>query len=279
MVKKMENLRQKKRINVSIAVFFIWFFCITLYFIFINLVKIPIIYSIIILISETILCLSIWLFFFIKIDWLKDINTGKEITYLNISNILSSIRFSLVPLLITMFGLLVSSDGLFKFRIIIFIFAILVCLTDLFDGMLARNLNQVTRLGMILDPMGDFLMIICFSILIYVNNIIEWWFFLLIMIRIPGLVLAALFLMTLKYKIKIKTNFLGRATIFYTLIELGLSTIKLFLNLNNPYYNIFLFITQIIGGILLIISITEKIVQLVDNLNNQDKITQINAQF
>ena len=132
---------------------------------------------------------------------------------------------------------------------------------------------------MVLDPVGDFLMIICFSILIFANNIIEWWFFALIMFRIPGLVVVALFLMAVDIKFKIKTTFLGRATIFYITSHLGISSIKLLLNFNNFYYDVFLFVTQIIGSILIIISSTEKFIQLFHFLKTQDELTKDNIQF
>ncbi len=262
----------RKRINITIDLILIWLLCIVVYMVFISLVKISIVYSVLILISETILCIMMWLFFNIKIQWLKDIKTGKEFNHLNFSNILSAIRFSLVPQLIAMFALLPSNQENFKFRISIFIFAVLVCLTDLFDGMIARKFNEVTRLGIILDPFGDFLMITSFATMLLVNNIIQWWFYILVMIRIPGLVIAALILIALKKNFRMKTTFLGKATIFYVLVHLGLSTIKLLLSLNIFYYDIFLFITQIIGALLIIASSAEKIHQLIVYLNNQDNL-------
>src|SRR4030042_1660287 len=99
MIKKNE-LNRKKRINVTIALILIWIFCIMIYFIFVNFKKLPIKYSILILLTETFLCFIMWIFFMVKIDWLKDINTGREIMHLNLSNILSALRFALVPLLI-----------------------------------------------------------------------------------------------------------------------------------------------------------------------------------
>ncbi len=277
----MKELRRKKRINVSIAIFFIWLLCILIYFIFIYFEKIPLLYSILVLLSETLLCISMWTFFMVKIDWLKDINSGREIMYLNISNILSAIRFSLVPLLITMFGLLTLVDKNFKIKIILFSFVVLVCLTDLFDGYLARTFHQVTNLGRVLDPIGDFLMIICFSILVFVNNAIEWWIFLLIMIRIPGLIIIAIFLMLVDIKFKIKTSFLGKLSIFYVLCLLGFASIKLLLDFNNLYYNIFLYIMQIIGALIVITSSIEKIKLLIYYIKNQNKLdfTKDNIQF
>lgn len=277
----MNELRKTKRINVSMAISFIWLFCIMIYFIFIYFEKIPFLYSSLVLISETILCISMWAFFMVKIDWLKDINSGREINHLNISNILSAIRFSLVPLLITMFGLLMLVDKNFKLKIIIFIFAVLVCLTDLFDGYLARTFHQVTNLGKVLDPIGDFLMIISFSILVFVNNAIEWWFFILLMIRIPGLILTTIFLMLLDIKFKIKTSFLGKLSIFYVLCLLGFASIKLLLDFNNYYYDLLLFIIQVIGAIIVIASSIEKILLLRFYIKNQKNLdfTRDNIQF
>jgi len=207
----------------------------------------------------------------INIDWLKDLNTGREITYLNISNVLSSIRFSLTPLLIVMFGLVPHLNELFYFRIGIVIFGLLIGLTDLFDGMLARKFNEITNLGKIIDPVGDFLMITAFSILLYYNNILEIWFFILSMIRIPGLFIITITLIGLNKKINLKTTSLGKITIFYILCLLAVGAIKLLLNLNYYFYDLFLFIVQIIGSILLILSSVEKINQMIYLLKNQDK--------
>ncbi|HOV14254.1 MAG TPA: CDP-alcohol phosphatidyltransferase family protein [Spirochaetota bacterium] len=208
----------------------------------------------------------------VKIEWLKDINTGKEINHLNISNILSAIRFSLVPMLITMFGIINGHESTLYMKISIFVFAFFVCLTDLFDGMLARRFNEVTKLGMILDPVGDFLMITCFTILIFVKGIIFPWFFILIIIRIPLLFIIMLSMIAFKIKFKIKTSILGKVTVFYTTAFLGISTIKLF-HFNMPlFFDYFLIVAQIIGGIIIILSSIEKIVLLVDYLKNQDRL-------
>jgi len=206
-----------------------------------------------------------------KIDWLKDLNTGREITYLNISNVLSSIRFTLVPLLIVMFGLVTNFQKHFYLRIGIVIFGILIGLTDLFDGMLARKFNEITNLGKIIDPVGDFLMITAFSILLYCNKIIEIWFFIVAMIRIPGLFIISITLISLNIKINLKTTFLGKLTIFYILCLLGFCAAKLLLNFNNHYYDLFLLIIQLIGSFLIILSSIEKINQMIYLLKNQDK--------
>lgn len=272
---------RRKRINVSIALFIIWLICIAVYFIFTSFIKPRITFSLLILSAETLLAIFLWLFFMIKIEWLKDITTGKEIYHLNISNALSSLRFLLVPLLIAIFGLTIVFDGSFKIRIAIFLFAVAVALTDMFDGYLARRLKEVTNLGKIIDPVGDFLMITAFSILLFYAKIIELWFFILTMIRIPGLFVSALFIISLDIKIKIKTTKLGKTTIFYILTLLGFGTIKLLLELKLLWYDIFLLLAQIIGSILIIASSIEKIAQLFQLIKDQDKLKQSkdNIQF
>lgn len=272
----MDDLK-KRRINVSISFLLIWISCISIYFLFSFLIKPQLIHSLLILFFETILCFAMWTFFMIKIDWLKDINTGKEINYLNISNVLSAIRFSLVPMLITMFGIVNGQDSSLYIKIMIFSFTFFVCLTDFFDGILARKFNEVTKLGMILDPIGDFLMITCFAVLVFSKGIIQWWFFTLVMIRIPLLFIIMVIMLIFKIKFKIKTSILGKVTVFYTVALLGISTIKLFYYQMPLFYDYFLLIAQIVGCVIIFLSSAEKILLLSDYLKNQDKLKKEDA--
>jgi cardiolipin synthase len=48
-------------------------------------------------------------------------------------------------------------------------------LTDWLDGMLARSLGQVTRLGQVLDPIADRLFIIVTVLALAVREIVPWW--------------------------------------------------------------------------------------------------------
>lgn len=76
-----------------------------------------------------------------------------------IPNFLSYIRLMLIPVIAVLFvkGHLGWSIGLIA----------LSGLTDLFDGKLARKLNQVSDLGKILDPVADKLTIITVAILLF----------------------------------------------------------------------------------------------------------------
>lgn len=258
----------KKRFNVIMSIATLWILNLLLYFIFTQFVRVTHIDNVMILLFSFILFAAVTAFFMVKIDWLKDINTGKEINTMNISNILSTIRFTLIPMLIIMFGITMRGDTIypefdsFKVKLSIFIFSGLVCFTDAFDGYFARKFNEVTKIGQILDPFGDFLMITCFSILIFSQGMMKWWFFLLVMIRIPGLILLMVLYPLFKIKFKIISSFLGKLTIAFLLFFLGYSLCGLFFkNSNFSFHSAYmeiLLLLQIIGSAVMIVSFIEK---------------------
>ncbi|MFA6955591.1 MAG: CDP-diacylglycerol--glycerol-3-phosphate 3-phosphatidyltransferase [Thermoanaerobaculia bacterium] len=73
---------------------------------------------------------------------------------LNLPNSLTLFRIFLVPLLVVV--LLTKFTGREYVGLGIFLLA---AITDFFDGYLARKYNQVTRLGMLLDPIADKLLV------------------------------------------------------------------------------------------------------------------------
>lgn len=68
----------------------------------------------------------------------------------NIPNILTIVRILLVPILVVV--LLTKFEGKELVGLALFLFA---ALTDFLDGFLARRLNLVSRLGQLLDPAAD----------------------------------------------------------------------------------------------------------------------------
>ena len=71
---------------------------------------------------------------------------------LNIPNTLSLLRLLLIP-----FFLFASFRGMFTIAFVLFVTA---AVTDIFDGLIARRLNQRSRLGAILDPTADKIMLV-----------------------------------------------------------------------------------------------------------------------
>lgn len=73
---------------------------------------------------------------------------------INLPNGLTLFRIFLVPILVVV--LLTKFTGREYVGLAIFLIA---AITDFFDGYLARKYNQVTRLGMLLDPIADKLLV------------------------------------------------------------------------------------------------------------------------
>ena len=71
---------------------------------------------------------------------------------ITIPNILTLLRLVLIPVF-----LLASFRGMFLTAFILFITA---AVTDIFDGVIARRLNQRSRIGAILDPTADKIMLV-----------------------------------------------------------------------------------------------------------------------
>ncbi len=98
---------------------------------------------------------------------------------LNLPNILASFRILLAPL---MFWLLVNRDqAIFEgihvswidyMTALVFVIA---SVTDFFDGFIARNWNQMTKLGAVLDPLADKLLTLAaFLGLMYIDRANPW---------------------------------------------------------------------------------------------------------
>jgi cardiolipin synthase len=104
-----------------------------------------------------------------------------------IPNVLSFIRLLLVPVFL---GLIVAGQDGFALLVLVVSSA-----TDYLDGVLARGLNQVSRLGQLLDPAADRLFIFAALIGLAIRDVIPWWLFVIIvgrdvMLLVLGIVLA-----------------------------------------------------------------------------------------
>ncbi len=104
---------------------------------------------------------------------------------LNLPNFLALLRIALAPF---MFWLLVDRDNTIFANIhvswldygaaLIFVIA---SVTDFFDGYIARSWNQITKLGGILDPLADkMLMLAGFLGLVYIHRASAWAVFIIL---------------------------------------------------------------------------------------------------
>lgn len=104
-----------------------------------------------------------------------------------IPNILSFFRLALVPVFLTY--VISGQDALALFVLVI------SSITDFLDGFLARRLNQVSRLGQLLDPAADRLYIFAALIGLAWRDVIPWWLMAVIvardvMLAVVGVILA-----------------------------------------------------------------------------------------
>ena len=95
-------------------------------------------------------------------------------------------------------------------------------LTDWVDGRIARQFNQITKLGQVLDPAADRLYIFATVLGLAVRGIIPWWLLALLVGR--DLMLALLVLPALRSRgyASLPVNFIGKAATFCLLYALPL---------------------------------------------------------
>jgi cardiolipin synthase (CMP-forming) len=108
---------------------------------------------------------------------------------MNIPNALTIVRFLLIPGFVYYFF----SPMEYGVRIAIVIFVV-AGLTDVLDGFIARKYNLITRLGIVLDPLADKLMLITVLISITLKNQIPFWIIVVVAIKETLLILGAIML-------------------------------------------------------------------------------------
>ncbi|MFF1879371.1 CDP-alcohol phosphatidyltransferase family protein [Leifsonia sp. NPDC058230] len=104
-----------------------------------------------------------------------------------IPNVLSFVRLALVPVFLVF--VIRGQDALALLVLVV------SSITDFLDGYLARRLNQVSRLGQLLDPAADRLYIFAALIGLAWRDVIPWWLVIVIvardvMLAVLGVILA-----------------------------------------------------------------------------------------
>ena len=131
----------------------------------------------------------------------------------NIPNLLSCLRIALVPVFL---WLLLNEMFLWA------IFVLMVAgITDFLDGFLARKLNQMTKLGKVLDPVADRLYIFATLLALSVTGNIPWWLAALVIARDVLMLISLPALASLGYA-TLPVHFLGKASTFALLYSFPL---------------------------------------------------------
>ena len=154
--------------------------------------------------------------------------------FIFIPNLLSIIRIALVyPILDNIFL------GNYQISILFFIIA---SITDALDGFLARTMNWQTRLGTILDPVADKLLLSGTIFIFWLNELIPFYIFIIFISRDIAILLGAAIQMSLIDADTPLPNFLGKLTTGLQIAYISIILIKEIINFVISLYLLDVFI-------------------------------------
>lgn len=135
----------------------------------------------------------------------------------NIPNILTIIRFILVPVIYT-----AVINKRFLTALIIFTIS---AITDILDGFIARKFNYITDIGKLMDPLADKLTQISLLLALSFLKILPWWIFAIVFLKELVLVISASVLYS-KKDVVVYSKWYGKlaTTLFYLAIVISLIT-------------------------------------------------------
>ncbi len=135
----------------------------------------------------------------------------------------------------------------YKWAVYLFLVA---SISDLLDGFLARKLNQQTKLGSILDPLADKILINYTFVILTSQGYIPTLLFAVVLskdiILVAGSTIEVLSLKNLQ-EIKIKASIFGKISTFFQIVVI----ILVFLEIFKVYFNKFVFSFFVYSTILL----------------------------
>ena len=163
--------------------------------------------------------------------------------FIFIPNLLSLSRITLIyPILNNIFL------GNFKISIIFFIIA---SITDALDGLLARRMKWQTFLGAILDPVADKLLLSGTIFIFWLNQLIPFYVFVILISRDVLILIGASIQMSLIESKTPMPNFLGKMTTSFQIIYIALIFLQELVNINLS-----LFIIETVILIVTLLSLT-----------------------
>ena len=149
-----------------------------------------------------------------------------------IANVLTSSRLVLAPIFAIVFGLTSRVDGFATAGIsILWAIFIIIEITDVLDGAIARRSNTVSDIGKVLDPFADVISKVTYFACLLTSGLVPLWFLLIVLYREFGITLVRMILfreqiaLAAHWSGKLKTWFYGVTAavglVFYSIGALG----------------------------------------------------------
>ena len=143
--------------------------------------------------------------------------------YITVPNLISVLRILSIPVI----AVLGARHQMVEALVVLAISAV----SDGIDGIVARMFDQVSKIGQILDPIADRLLIFCSILALGVAGIIPWW--MLIIVGLRDLLMALLVLLLAQHDYgPLPVHFVGKAGTAMLMISI---TALIFCDIwNNP---------------------------------------------
>ena len=162
------------------------------------------------------------------------------------SNLLSMSRFPLLA--IDVYFLL--TENYLAASIVL----VIIWLTDLLDGFIARKRNEITELGKIIDPLADKIIIITLGLLMFAKGMLPLWFLIITLFRDVLILGGGLYLKN-KFQMILPSNVTGKISVFI----IGLTIMAVIINHSLKFQSL-----ELIVQILLLLSVTACIISLIN---------------
>lgn len=159
----------------------------------------------------------------IKRNISKKYSSEPKDIYITVPNLISVLRILSIPVI----AVLVARHQMVEALVVLAISAV----SDGIDGIVARMFDQVSKIGQILDPIADRLLIFCSILALGVAGIIPWW--MLIIVGLRDLLMALLVLLLAQHDYgPLPVHFVGKAGTAMLMISI---TALIFCDIwNNP---------------------------------------------
>lgn len=167
---------------------------------------------------------------------------------MNIPNILSIIRLGLIPLFIFLFFSAYTNSLIYA--IIIFLIS---GITDVLDGYIARKFNLITKLGTVLDPLADKLMLITVLLCLGIKSYIPLWLPIIVIIKEISMICGGFFLYN--KDTVVPSNIFGKLATFLFYVSISI------LYFNNKI-GLYMLYASLIATLIAFISYLTKYIEL-----------------